>query len=293
MTELKTINEEVEFGTISANNADPNIMSGDKNVLGRIFQQCNLSSLPRDIFAFLQMGSSSGGVFAMRTKNDDTGIEVIRQNISCEIKDPIKTSITQEAYHDILNMYGEHAFENIAKMFKAETNAQENQKCLAFLKENAHEETALTLASDANTNFYNLNEKISECILKVNYKHIRTFKSWAVVPYKLMAHVLAKSIDVNGAQTGLCSLHLARIGLTDFYLNPDIDDTNVYVGVNDPETPSKSSAFFGEYVADVTSTLDPVDGSFKFYIFNRFGICVNPLHNSESPMLYKFNVSLA
>lgn len=287
------INEDVEFGTINPNNADPNIESGDKNLLNKLYQQTKLSSLPRDIFAFLKMGSSSGGVFAMRTKENATDIEVIRQNISCEIKDPIKTSITQEAYHDIFNMYGEDAFQNIANMLRAETNAQENTACIEFLKNNSHDEGVINFEEGTEEKFYALNKKISECVLKANYKSIRTFGNWAVVPYKLMAYVLGELTNVNGLPTGtLGTLKLARIGLTDFYLNPDITDNNVYVGLKDPEVPSKSSAFFGEYTSDVTNTIDPEDGSFKFYIFNRFGLCVNPLHNGTKPMLFKFTTDI-
>ena len=287
------INEQVEFGDIAPNNSDPNIDSGDKNLLNKLFQQLKLSSLPRDIFSYIRMGSSSGGVFAMRTKENATDIEVIRQNISCSIHDPLKTSISQEAYQDIKFMYGENALESIAKMLRAETNTQENTDCIKFLQDNSTDEGTLTFEDGTEEKFYALNRKINECVLKANYESIRSFNNWAVVPYKVMAYVLGELTNVNGMPLGeQGTLKIARIGLTDFYLNPDISDENVYVGLKDLENPSKSSAFFGEYTSDVTSTIDPEDGSFKFYIYNRYGMAQNPLANGSKPMLFKFVAKL-
>lgn len=289
----KPVNEQVTFGDISSNNSDPNIDSGDKNLLNRMFQELRLSSLPREIFAYVRMCSSSGGVFAMRTKKDSTDIEIIRQNISCEIRTPFKTSITQEAYQDIQHMYGEHAIENIAKMLRAETNAQENTDCIKFLKENSSDEGTLTFEDGTEEKFYALNRKINECVLKANYESIRTFSNWAVIPFNVLAYVLGELTNVNGIPLGENNdLKVARIGLTDFYLNPDITDKNIYVGLKDTVNISKSSAFFGDYTSDITSTIDPSDGSFKFYIYNRYGICKNPLANGDKPMLFKFSTSL-
>lgn len=290
---VKPMSEQVTFGDISANNSDPNIDSGDKNLLNKLFQELRLSSLPREIFAYVKMGSSSGGIFAMRTKANSKDIEVIRQNISCEIREPLKTSISQEAYQDIKYMYGEDAIENIAKMLRAETNAQENSDCIKFLKSASSDEGTLSFEDGTEEKFYALNRKINECVLKANYESIRCFSNWAVVPYTVLSYVLGELTNVNGIALGENnSLKVARIGLTDFYLNPDISDKNIYVGLKDSINTSKSSAFFGDYTSDVTSTIDPSDGSFKFYIYNRYGIAKNPLANGSKPMLFKFTTNL-
>lgn len=283
------------FGTINTNNSDPNFDSGDKNLLNKMFQEAKLPSLPRQIFGFVQMNSSSGGIFAMRTKEDSSDIEIIRQNISCEVNDPIKTSITMEAYQDILNMYGERAIFNISTMLRSEANAKENADCIQFLKDNATDAGTVAINDDNSLiegSFFALNRKVSELVLRANSQNIRTYRAWAVLPYSALSYFMSTyAYTFNDTNVKDYGLRIQRFGLTDFYVNPDPTDTNVYVGLKDDSVVSKSSAFFGEFRSDITSAIDPDTGDYHFYIFNRYGIAINPLHNDKNdPMLFKFTL---
>ena len=273
------------------------IASVDNKVpLEKVFQQINLPSLGRNIFPVVDMAGPKAGVFNLKT--DGTDLKLVRKDLEVFDSEPIQTKITQEAIQDIENMYGGPgtATQYIAKMLKGLANDQENTKVLAFLKENCAvtDDLALQAAESPETNMFFLIDKIARCTLKINEKFTRSFTTWAVLPQRALGCIMAIFAYQRGMGTEqLSKLFVTDTGSTTFYMNPDSDDTNVYVGIKSVEDPSRSSAFFGSYRSELKWTLDNNSGEKCFWIYNRFGICTSPLHTETDPMLLKFKVTFA
>lgn len=282
-----------------AGSTDPNVQSTDENMsINDMFQQTRLPSLPRQIAAFVNIKGSTGGLFALRNKKDENGndlpvLEVLRQNVAVYDSVPIKTGITQEMVQDLYQMYGKDAYVQICTMLRANANDRENIKCLEFLKNNCVDRGVLDLDNPKNSelNYFNISEKVNQCILEANSKYIRTYESWVVMPFKYHASVMGLTEYIGGDNQGKhYSLNTTRVGLTRYYINPDPNDDNVYVGLKDSKTKSRCSFYFAEYTCTIQSVLDPESGQPNYLIFNRFGIEKNPLHNESEPMLFKFKI---
>ena len=303
------MNEELKIGPNGPNAfgnpdptgaSDPNIQGTDENMsINDMFQQTRLPSLPRQIAAFVNIKGSTGGLFALRNKKDENGndlpvLEVLRQNVAVYDSVPIKTGITQEMVQDLYQMYGKDAYVQICTMLRANANDRENAKCLEFLRNNCVDRGVLDLDNPKNSelNYFNISEKVNQCILEANSKYIRTFESWVVMPFKYHASVMGLTEYIGGDNQGKhYSLNTTRVGLTRYYINPDPKDDNIYVGLKDSRTKSRCSFYFAEYTCTIQSALDPNNGQPTYFIFNRFGIEKNPLHNESEPMLFKFKVT--
>ena len=280
---------------------DPNVQSTDENMsINDMFQQTRLPSLPREIGAFVSISGSTGGIFALRNKKDAEGkdlpeLEILRQNVAVYPSKPIKTGITQEVVQDLYAMYGKDAYVQICTMLRANANDEENTRCIEFLRNNCVDRGVLDLENIANSEkiYFNISEKVNQCILEANSKYIRTFESWVVMPFKYHASVMGLTEYIGGDNQGKhYSLNTTRVGLTRYYINPDPTDENIYVGLKDSKVKSRSSFYFADYTCSITSAIDPKNGQPTYFIFNRFGIQKNPLHNENEPMLFKFKVNV-
>ncbi len=273
---------------------DVNIAGNDQNLsVQDIFQQTQFPSLAKQVCSIVHIRGTTGGIFNVREKEGTNDIELVRRNFAIEKLVPIKTRITQEAVEDIKNNFGYDARMYIGTMLRSMANNQENQRLIKFCKEFGVDRGTLTVQDpqNAETNFFNLTLKIHQCILEANAKNIRTFESWAIVPYKYLAAVVGIGRYAGGNLEGdNRNTRLIKIGLTNFYINPDVSDQYVYVGLKDKEFPSRSSIFFGEMASDITSVVEQYTGQSQYFIWNRFGLGLNPLHTESNPMLFKFKV---
>lgn len=282
------LNEEIQLTDIAS--------VDNKIPLEKTFQQINLPSLGRYIFPVVNMAGPKAGVFNLKT--DDTALKLVRRDLEVYASEPIQTEITQEAIQDMESMYGNTgaATQYIAKMFKGLANDQENKKTLEFLKANckATDDLSLKNAESPETNMFFLIDKIAKCTLKINEKYARSFTTWAVLPQRALGCIMAIFAYQRGMGTEqLSKLYVTDTGSTKFYMNPDSDDENVYVGIKSEEDPSRSSAFFGSYKSELKWALNNDTGSKVFWIYNRFGICASPLHTDTEPMMMKFKVTFA
>lgn len=278
---------------------DPNVQSTDENMtITEMFLQTHLPSLPREIGAYVDVSGSTAGIFALRNKKDTAGkdiseLELVRQNVAVYPSKPIKTNITQEVIQDLYSMYGMDAYTQICTMLRANANDQENERCIEFLKTNCVDRGSISLDNPRNSEetFYNISEKVQQCIMEANSKYIRTYESWAVLPFKYNAGAVGLTGHLDGElQTYKYTLNTTKIGVTNYFINPDPADDNVYVGLKDNHVKSRSAFFFADYICTLTSATDPNNGQLSYFIFNRFAIEKNPLHTDDAPMMFKFKI---
>lgn len=282
------LNEEIQLTDIAS--------VDNKTPVEKTFQQINLPSLGRYIFPVVNMAGPKAGVFNLR--DDGSKLSLVRRDLEVFDSEPIRTEITQEAIQDMESMYGGSgaATQYVAKMFKGLANDQENKKTLEFLRSSCKATDDLSLKNTENpeTNMFYIINRIAKCTLMINEKYARSFTTWAVLPQNALSNVMAIFAYQRGVGTEqLSKLYATDTGSTKFYMNPESDDTNVYVGIKSEEDPSRSSAFFGSYKSELKWTLHGDTGSKVFWIYNRFGICASPLHTEAEPMMIKFKVTFA
>jgi len=272
-----------------------NVADADQNLsLEDTFIQLKMPSLPRRIFSEVDITGATGGLFAIRQKNDTNDFELVRRNFNLAPSEPIKTGITVEALRDIESMYGRNGISITCNMIRSIANDYENKQCIDFLKLHCVDRGDITYVNgrDSEKRYFQLAQKVHECILEANSKNIRTFEGWCVLPYKDASAVSSVTEYIGGTdQTKHKSLFLSRVGLVSYYLNPDVTDSNVYVGLHDDELPGRSSAYFGNFASDLLRVITQESGQHEYYLYNRFGTALSPLHTEDNPMLFKFKVN--
>lgn len=297
------LNEERAPLGLSTSNA-PNIATTDsKFPLNDVFQQTDLPSLGRSIFATVKPNGPLAGIFTLTDSHhttDNSGnydpdkprLLLKRSNLTSFPSKPIMTELTVEAIHDLEAMYGENTARTyIAKMLRGLCNNYENEKTLEFLENNAIETPPISISDSANaeTMMFEITQRVQELALKMNSKTKRTFCSYALIPYKYVAAIMTSFAYNTGKNTtNVDNLLVADFALMKYYVNPDYDSETAYVGLRSPEDPFCSSAFFGDYGSQLQTIKDPETANDVIVIYNRFGLTMNPNHCENNPMLYKF-----
>lgn len=271
-----------------------NVADADQNLsLEDMFVQLKLPSLPRQIFSTVDIVGATGGVFAVRQKNGTNDFEIVRRNFNLQPVIPIKTGLTLEVIQDIESMFGRDGRALAVDMLRSLANDDENKHCIEFLKTNAVDRGSITYDynKDSEKRYFQLAQKVHECVLETNAKNIRAFQAWCVLPFKDASSASSVTEYVGGRDmTAHKSLFLCQIGLVKYYLNPDINDDCTYVGVKDDAMPGRSSAYFGNFKSDILKVVLQDSGQQEYYIYNRFGMTLSPLHEESNPMLYKFKI---
>lgn len=258
-----------------------------------MFQQSSVESLAKRVCSVSKITTPSGGIFNIRKKSGTQDFELIRKNIEVYPSTPVKTGITNEAIQDIKNIFGKDYVNIIGKLFRGIANDMENEKLFEFLDSNCKDYGTLTLSDSLNaqTNIFEVTQRVQEIILKMNQKSFRTYESFVILPAEPLAGILATSqlfgnnLDENG-------LFITRLGKTSYYLNPNVTSTTAYVGLIDNENPSRSSITFLAYQSQVMDVVNPDNGNTVYFLYNRFGIAASPLHETGKEMLYKFDITL-
>ena len=284
---LKIITEEITSNDIEGTDTYFNI--------NEVFQQASVESLARQVSSITKILSPSGGLFAIKKKVNSNDFELIRKEIGVFPNSPIKTGITQEAIYDILNIHGKDAKPIIGKLLRSIANDLENTELLSLLKTKSKDYGEITLSDslNANTNLDEVLQKVHEIIIKINQKTFRSYEAFAILPVEVISslYTLGKlyGFHENFKERGL---FITQIASTKFYLNPDVTDTNVYVGIHDNEMESRSSLFFLPYQQQIVETTEYNTGNIVYFLINRFGITESPLHEEGNEMLYKFKIIL-
>jgi len=270
----------------------PNIATTDENLSADdMFQQVSIPSLGRLIFPVLKMNGPVGALFNIKT-NTAGDLELVRKDVEVFNSESIKTGLTQEAIQDIRSQYGKETNNIVGKLLRGLANEAENVKTLEFLDTVSLQDSDLQLhdSSNAQINLFEISQRIQELVLKTNIKNHRSFKAFAVIPYRFLAGITALTADLEMSYPGNGGLFVGRTTLIDFCINPDASSNTAYVGILDRDEPNRSSGFFSPYASTVIEETDPTTGNNKYFIFNRYAITASPLHAPNNEMFHKFNI---
>jgi hypothetical protein len=272
----------------------PEIATTDENLsVDNLFQQTLLPSLGKQIFSVIPVNGPTAALFNIRKKKDANDFELLRSEVEVYPSQSITTNVTQEVIQDLFSQYGREAEKIIGSLLRGLANDDENQKTLAFLEANSATapDVVLSDSHNAEVNLFEITQKVHELVLLINNKTLRTFESWAVVPYQPLGGLMGLTgLNIVNDENER-GLYITTVGQTRFYLNPDVNSTTVYVGLKDPNNPSKSSAVFSPYRSSVVEASNPNTGDNVYHIFNRYAITLSPLHETGNELLYKFNIT--
>lgn len=273
---------------------DPNIATTDENLsVNAIFQQTLLPSLGRQIFPVVKMHGPTAAIFNIKKKAATNDLELLRSEVQAFGSTSIKSAITKEAIQDLVSQFGKDGKQMVGQLLRGLANEQENTATISFLDTNAVAGTTLTLSDSLNaqTNLFEVTQKVSELVLKMNSLNLRTYEASVVLPYTVAASVMALGKYAGGEDTESRGLFITQIGSVKYFMNPVATSTTAYVVLNDSENMSKSSAVFGKYAENVVETTDPDTGENVYFIFNRFALGLSPLHVAGNEMMYKFTIA--
>jgi hypothetical protein len=283
--------EATDVADVSGTN---NAIATDENLsVDAMYQQTALPSLGRQIFSVIPMNGPTAALFNIRKQDGANDFELVRNEVQVFSSSPISTGLTQEVVQDIRSQYGKEANQIIGTLLRGLANEQENTSTLTFLDAQCKAETALTLtdATNAETNAFQISQKVHELVLKANSKNMRSYESFAVLPYSAAAAFAALNSYVGGLDKDERGLFIAEVGNTKYFMNPDATSTTAYVGIKDTTNPSKSSAVFSPYATQVVESQNPDSGALVYNIFNRYAITASPLHVTNNEMLFKFEIA--
>lgn len=270
---------------------DLNIAQVDQNLsIDNIFQQTNIQSLARQVCSTIQLLGPSGALYNIIKKTD--GFKLIRKDLVEFPSEILKTGITREAVQDLKSQFGKEADNVIGALFRGISNEVENTALLTVLNAQAKDYGNLQLSESTNAemNLFETTQRVHEIILKMNQKYQRTFDAFAILPYKPLGGVMGLSQYAGALKKDERGLFITQIGSTKFYLNPDANDENAYVGLKDSDNLSKSSLVFAPYQNQIIDAIDPDSGEIIYFLVNRFALDSSPLHEVNNEMLYKFKV---
>lgn len=272
---------------------DPNIATTDEKLsANEIFQQSSLPSLGRQILPVVKMHGPTAGIFNIKKKAVGNDLELVRRDVNCFDSTSINTGMTTEAMQDLLTQFGKDGKKMIGQLLRGLANEQENTETINFLETNAKVSPTLQLSDSLNaeTNLFEVTQKVAEIVLQMNSLNLRTYEASVVLPYSVAASVMALGRYAGSDEDEERGLFIAQIGSIKYFMNPVAASTTAYVVLNDSQDASKSTGVFGDYTSDVVETYDPDTGEPVYFIYNRFAIGLSPLHVTDNEMAYKFTI---
>jgi hypothetical protein len=287
-------------GTTTADIA--NTENSLNEILLSYYMERGIPSIARDALNITNMVGHTNFFFTIQPKSDDTGIEIVKRGITAQ-ETPVKSvSVTLEALQDMFSVHGLDGIKLIANFLRDKANAEENQTFINFLSSNALVKNPLTFTEPQNSELihFELSKRIQQYVFEMNMKHQRTFEAFAIVPYITCGAV--SGLDyinsiVSDQQHKLdntpiiSTYRVAREILTDYYINPDINDDYVYVALRSRLNPACSCGIFGAYQESIRTAVAYETAEQKIFLFNRYGIVLNPAHSQNDPMIIKFKLN--
>jgi len=216
--------------------------------------------------------------------------QVVRSEATVKNSKSFPTGLTQEMVQDLRNMYGKDVNQLVGKLLRGVANDDENAYTLAFLSLSSVATPSLTRTAPnmAETNIFEISQRVQELVLQMNLQYTRTYDAFCVLPFKIAASFMALSSYAGAEDDQERALFLTKIGQTKYYVNPDVTATEAYVGLKDLHNPSKSSAVFSPYMSNIVNATNSDTGEETYHIFNRYAITPSPLHETGNEMLFKF-----
>lgn len=257
--------------------------------VGALIKKKYKTSLAYEIAEVQPLNTSIGKIFAL-TKTNTSGNTwkfVIADTPVTAVTKKADTGFTNEAWQDINAIYGEDATDVCSNILAKVSGAIETSDVIEMCKNNSTDIGAIVAQS-----YEHVFTQIGNAISKMNQVSFRTMEAFAIVPSSLAGNFIVDPNYFVSDSLNTSSMYLQyKFGKTRIYVNPDTTDNNVYVGLNGTE-PGTSSIIFSPYQYTISPATDPDTGITNLFVFNRYGITMNPLHTVAEPMLYKFAVTM-
>jgi len=276
-------------------------------------------SLAYNIAEVQPLESSFGSVYASMRNYQTNNFEVVRKDINTKLY-TIKTGYTIEVWQDMMKLFKSRAIKNAGKILSGLSAQDENFEIMDLLA--AESLTKDPLEININNSAWitsQISMKVAESVIEMNRYGFKTLNSFCILSPRWAAAFLGTASYVKSDEDSNnkdMSLFIGRYGRTDFYVNPfrndrnsffrDFDndfgnDTNpdngpdyAYVGLKS-DTPGESSLTFAPYQYELNSVADPDTYEQLLFLYNRYGLVTNPLHEpiEGKSMLHKFILSEA
>ncbi|MGI7717416.1 hypothetical protein ACNGMK_09245 [Campylobacter coli] len=276
-------------------------------MLGDILKDKIKSFIGHHIAEVQPMMQPSGYVFA-RQETQDT-FKIIKKQIDVDTNKSI-IKISQEAWEDLLNLSNlnkagnEQTPELFINWVKSSAAHKETEKIINLIKENAVESVGIVLddANDskqnAETNLFYISKKVGDLVIKMNTPNFRTYDSFCILPQTGVGGILSLSftysrIDDSTDENRANDYFLGKINNTRYYLNPNPNDNNAYVGLKSHKEKGVNSLIYSPYCMNLTTAYNYESGERTVGIFTRNAYTIHPLHSATTPMLYKFTITEA
>lgn len=287
---MAILNEETVAGGTGADANATGIATSDEHIeFETLYQQTATPSLAKTILANKPLAGPTGAIFNIRKKIDADELELLRSNVECFASEPIKTNITTEALQDIKASFGQDGIEAVAVMMRGLANEAENVKLLEFLETNASLDvnTFQLAGTNARDSYFELTQRVSESVLKMNVDAVKTFRASVLLPYKLAASVMGYT--GNTKLPTVTSYYVGGTELHDYYINPDPNAETIYVILHDKYDGSKGAGVYAPYQNLVKLAVDSSNGEYVYFIYNRYALGISPLHTEDAPSIMKFD----
>ncbi|AEF56848.1 hypothetical protein [Campylobacter phage vB_CcoM-IBB_35] len=276
-------------------------------MLGDILKDKIKSFIGHHIAEVQPMMQPSGYVFA-RQETQDT-FKIIKKQIDVDTNKSI-IKISQEAWEDLLNLSNlnkagnEQTPELFINWVKSSAAHKETEKIINLIKDNAVESVGIVLddANDskqnAETNLFYISKKVNDLVIKMNTPNFRTYDSFCILPQTGVGGILSLSftysrIDDSTDENRANDYFLGKINNTRYYLNPNPNDNNAYVGLKSHKEKGVNSLIYSPYCMNLTTAYNYQSGERTVGIFTRNAYTIHPLHSPTTPMLYKFTITEA
>lgn len=276
-------------------------------MLGDILKDKIKSFLGHHIAEVQPMMQPSGYVFA-RQETQDT-FKIIKKQIDVDTNKSI-VKISQEAWEDLLNLSnlnkaGESRTPDLfISWIKASAAHKETEKIIDLFKNNAVDAGNLTLndtndaKQNAETNLFYITKKVGDLVIKMNTPNFRTYDSFCILPQTGVGGILGLSftysrIDDSTDENRANDYFLGKINHTRYYLNPNPDDNNAYVGLKSHKEKGVNSLIYSPYCMNLTTAYNHNSGERTVGVFTRNSYTIHPLHSPTTPMLFKFTITEA
>ena len=218
--------------------------------------------------------------------------------------------ISQEAWEDLLNLSnlnkaGESRTPDLfISWIKASAAHKETEKIIDLFKNNAVDAGNLTLndtndaKQNAETNLFYITKKVGDLVIKMNTPNFRTYDSFCILPQTGVGGILGLSftysrIDDSTDENRANDYFLGKINHTRYYLNPNPNDNNAYVGLKSHKEKGVNSLIYSPYCMNLTTAYNHNSGERTVGVFTRNSYTIHPLHSPTTPMLFKFTITEA
>lgn len=284
-------------------------------IVGEILKDRIKSFLGHHIAEVQPFNQPSGYIFARKETfggegtTDAGDFKIIKKQIDVQTNKTI-VKITQEAWEDLLNLSNiskkddrnkEVTPELFIKWLKATTGFKETLHLLKLLKDNAEQSSPLILSEandaklNAETNLFYISKKVNDLIIKMNSKTFRTYDGFCILPQRDIGGILSLSftysrIDDSNDENRANDYFIGKINNTRYYLNPDASETNAIVGLRSHKETGVNTLIYSPYNMNISISNDYSTGGKSVAIFSRNAYAISPLHTTDNPMLYKFEI---